>query len=111
MAFEETIFINGIYSNEVPANAPDWILGRGAIHPGKLMQWLVENQDKAGETGYINYVIKRNKKDGKRFISVDTWKKPQTQTKERTYQPEDFPISTERDQFYDPTVPPLDQPF
>lgn len=99
----QPIFINGFYSNDVPENAPEWILGKGSLHVGKLMEWLINNQFRVNESGYINYIIKRNKKDGKRFVSVDTWKKPTT---ERTYQPEDFPISTQPDPFYDPTVPP-----
>lgn len=76
-----TIFVEGMYSNEVSDKAPDFILGSLSIQPMKLATWLQANAKLANEKGYINLVIKRSKA-GKRFISVDTYKKAQPQQAE-----------------------------
>lgn len=70
----DIIYVDGLYSNEVSEKAPEWILGSLSIHPMKLAAWLQANQGLQNEKGYIKLIVKRSK-DGKRYISVDTWKK------------------------------------
>jgi hypothetical protein len=70
----EIIYVDGLYSNEVSEKAPEWILGSLSIQPMKLATWLQANQKLQNEKGYIRLIVKKSK-DGKRYISVDTWKK------------------------------------
>lgn len=70
----EKIFISGFYSKDVPDSAPEFILGQGALHVGKLAQWLQENENLADDRGYINYKILSSKSTGARYVEVDTWK-------------------------------------
>lgn len=72
----KTIFVEGMYSNEVSEKAPEWLLGSLSVQPEKLAMWLQANLALKNEKGYINLVVKRSKTTGKRFISVDTYKKP-----------------------------------
>lgn len=72
----QTIFVEGMYSNEVSEKAPEWLLGSLSIQPEKLAMWLQANLALKNEKGYINLIVKRSKTTGKRFISVDTYKKP-----------------------------------
>ena len=74
------VFINGFFSKDVPDNAPKFIMGKGSLHIGSLMQWLQENRyaDFVND-GYINYEIRKSDKTGKRYIMVDTYKKPVVQ--------------------------------
>jgi hypothetical protein len=72
----QILFVDGMYSNEVSPNAPDFILGSLSIQPEKLALWLQANLALKNEKGYINLTVKRSKA-GKRFISVDTYKKKQ----------------------------------
>lgn len=74
---QETIFIDGLYSNEVSPKAPDFILANQSIHVEKLSQWLQEHKDLANEKGYINITTKLSR-NGKRYIAVDTYKKEET---------------------------------
>ena len=70
------VFINGFFSKDVPDTAPKFIMGKGSLHVGNLMQWLQENRyaDFVND-GYINYEIRKSDKTGKRYIMVDTYKK------------------------------------
>lgn len=75
------VFINGFFSKDVPDNAPKFIMGKGSLHIGNLMQWLQENRyADFVNNGYINYEIRKSDKTGKRYIMVDTYKKQGTQT-------------------------------
>lgn len=69
------LFVDGMYSNEVSEKAPEWLLGSISVQPEKLAMWLQANLALKNEKGYINLTVKRSKA-GKRFISVDTYKKP-----------------------------------
>lgn len=71
----EIIYVDGLYSNEVSDKAPEFILGSLSIEPMKLATWLQANQKLQNEKGYIKLVVKRSKSTGKRYVSVDTWKK------------------------------------
>ena len=72
------LFVDGMYSNEVSEKAPEWLLGSLSVQPEKLAMWLQANLALKNEKGYINLTVKRSKA-GKRFISVDTYKKPATE--------------------------------
>lgn len=72
----EKIFVNGFISNDVPATAPDFILGKGAFHVPSLLKWLTENKNLADEKGYINITTLRSKTTGKRYTEVDTYRRP-----------------------------------
>lgn len=72
----EKIFISGLYSQEVSDKAPSFILGKGSIHVDKMIKWLEENRDLAGERGYINWTLLEGK-TGTRYFEVDTWKPSQ----------------------------------
>lgn len=71
------LFVDGMYSNEVSPTAPEFILGSISVQPEKLAMWLQSNLALKNEKGYINLTVKRSKA-GKRFISVDTYKKATT---------------------------------
>lgn len=75
----DIIYVDGLYSNEVSDKAPEFILGSLSIEPMKLATWLQANQKLQNEKGYIKLVVKRSKSTGKRYVSVDTWKKSEEQ--------------------------------
>lgn len=93
---EEITFVEGLYSNEVSAQAPEWILANQSIHVEKLANWLQANKALANEKGYINITTKLSK-GGSRYIAVDTYKKeektvmPEYPTEE--INPEDVPFN------------------
>ena len=70
----EKIFVNGITSHEVPATAPDFILGKFSIQPNELVNWIQHNRKHEDDNGYIRCTILRSKLTGKRYIEVDQWK-------------------------------------
>lgn len=72
----EKIFVNGFISKDVPDTAPDFILGKGAVHVPSLIEWLITNKGLADDKGYINITTLRSKTTGKRYTEVDTYKKP-----------------------------------
>ena len=74
---QEIILVDGLYSNEVSDKAPEYILGSLSVQPEKLALWLQANLHLKNEKGYINLIVKRSKTTGKRYISVDTFKKKQ----------------------------------
>lgn len=79
----EKIFVNGFISKDVPAAAPDYVLGKASLHVEGLMKWLEDNKGLA-ENGYINITTLRSKTTGKRYTEVDTYKKPVAETAEPT---------------------------
>lgn len=70
------IFVNGLLSKDVPDTAPEFILGKNSIKVDDLINWLQENRHLADENGWINTITKRSQTTGKRYIEVDTWKRP-----------------------------------
>ena len=64
-------FANGIWFNRKD-NAPDFVFGSISISKEKFQTWL-ESQD-VDEKGYVKLSILKSKKDGKPYITLDTWK-------------------------------------
>lgn len=96
MSEQETIFVSGLYLNKVHENAPAFIITNQSIHVDNLIKWLQDNKHLANEKGYINIVGKESK-DGKRYLSVDTWKPDKKEdsksvTPSADIKPEDVPF-------------------
>jgi hypothetical protein len=70
----DKIFVNGIISKEVPATAPDFILGKFSIQPNELTNWIIKNRMLEDGNGFINCTVLRSKSTGKRYVEVDQWK-------------------------------------
>jgi len=73
MAEDNIIFVDGFYSNDIDPSTPDFILGKGSIHPAKLRKFLDDNEQFVDKAGYLHYTIKRSNA-GSRYISLDLWK-------------------------------------
>ncbi len=71
----ETILLKGIRLFEKKATQPDFVLATGVITPNDLVQFLKENpgymSEYNGQKQVRIQVLKS--KDGKPYISVDTW--------------------------------------
>jgi hypothetical protein len=67
-------YINGLYFKKKHKNAPDFVIGKGAIDPERLRMFLDENPLAEGEK-YINFQILEVKGSPEKgtFI-VDDWK-------------------------------------
>lgn len=70
----DKIFLNGIISKDIPETAPAWILGKFSMNVPELKKWLDDNSQRLMDNGWINFVIKKSEKTGKRYIEVDTYK-------------------------------------
>ena len=70
---KETIFFDGLYSNEVHESAPEFILGKGSIHVDKMIKFLSDNKQYA-VNGYLDYTILRSKNAGNRYAVLDTYR-------------------------------------
>lgn len=73
MSEKETIFFDGLYSNEVPESAPSWIMGKGSINVKKMIKFLTEHEQYA-VNGYLDYTILRSKNAGNRYAVLDTYR-------------------------------------
>ncbi len=75
----ETILLKGIRLFEKKATQPDFVLATGVITPNDLVQFLKENPGYMSEyNGQKQVGIQVLKsKDGKPYISVDTWQPTQ----------------------------------
>ena len=103
----EIIFINGLAPKLVSNKAPDFVRAEFGIHVDNMIQWLSDNRGLANENGYINGQFLKSKTKPGLYAAVNTYKPA---NKERTYQPEDFPIATSDhvdSEMYDTTVPPM----
>lgn len=70
---ERPIFIDGYITRDIPETAPLWILGSGAIHAKKMMQWLKDNEQYADKGGWIPYQTLRSKEKGTRYSVIDMY--------------------------------------
>lgn len=63
-------FAEGVWFNDKPEKAPDWVIGKIAIKPETFVKWL--RGQKPDAKGYVKLDIKRSR-NGKPNISLDTW--------------------------------------
>ena len=68
---KQVIFIDGIYSDDVNPNAPEYIMGQGSINLEKLITFATAHKHIA-INGIIKYTIKKAK-SGKRYVEVDQY--------------------------------------
>ena len=87
----DTIFVEGLYLNKVSDKAPAFIITNQSIHVEKLMAWLEANKTKADEKGYLRIVGKESK-EGKRYMSLDTWKPEKAPQDVEDIEPDDIPF-------------------
>lgn len=107
---QETKFVNGLYSNEVKANAPTWILANQSIHVTKLMAWLTENASLANDKGYINITTKLSK-GGKRYIAVDWRPSTDKEDAETDRKTDEAPMTPSNIEYPEEEINPADIPF
>lgn len=66
---KEKIFVDGIWSYEIPENAPTFIKGKQAYKVKEFIKFLEDNQHYA-VNGYLTIVIKESQ-GGKRYAELD----------------------------------------
>lgn len=93
---ENKIFVSGLISKEVPATAPDFVLGKLALNVKSFQEWLTNNAQLQDEGGWINLTVLKSKSTSKRYIEVDTWKPkqelPEVKVELGEANPEDVPF-------------------
>lgn len=91
----EKKFAQGIYYNDAPNNAPEWVRGSISIKKDEFQTWLKEIP--SNDKGYIKLDILMSKK-GEPYLALNTWKKEErTEPKIPPYTPP--AESTERNPF------------
>ena len=69
----EPIFLDGVFFDKPREGAPDFVKGKMAIQPEKLIAFLKNNIEHLSPKGWINFDLKQSK-SGSLYFQVNTWK-------------------------------------
>jgi hypothetical protein len=70
---QEKIFVDGLFSDDIPDITPDFVLGKGSLDVDRLINFLIAHK-KYAVKGYLDYTILRSKASGKRYAELNLWK-------------------------------------
>jgi hypothetical protein len=76
MADNTNKYPEGMFVDNPPTNAPSYLKAKVSVNVEKFLLWARQN---VNAKGYINIDVKESK-DGKLYLSVNTWQKPATET-------------------------------
>ena len=73
MSEQETVFAEGAYFDRPHENAPDFIKGNLSFQADRFIEFLQKHKD---DKGYVRLDLKTSK-EGKLYMSLNQWKKPE----------------------------------
>lgn len=90
------IFADGLSFFLPREGAPDFVLGTISVQPEKFNDFLKKSLEYVNASGYLYLSVKKSKENGRAYVEIDTYKKPDIskeeaqKTKETVY-PEGYP--------------------